>query len=333
VNGPEDDRFFLYDGGNVVCEMDKDGTVLATNIFAADGLFARKTGDNSFYYQFDPQGNVVAVLSKSSIGGSSPTVCFAYNAWGSRNYAYPSSAADLEQPFSYNGKWGYYYDARVNLYYCQNRFYSPDAGRWINRDPIGFAGGMNVYGYCGSGPVGAMDPSGLFTSSTLMDINAMTDECWDLANVIMDVVHELNIRFIDLVEDRHYLFLAPSAKWDDSPGTWNGHIEQYNNKIKFLKRLLTEWYELCEEFVTADVCAHAITVSDRRAPSRPDWTGDPYWMPTENYSTLDGLLTGISGLGIAGKIMGGTTKSGGNSRPPLKVYPGGKTDLPMAAGY
>jgi len=39
--------------------------------------------------------------------------------------------------------------------------YDASAGRWINRDPIGYAGGVNLYGYCGGGPVGRTDPSGM----------------------------------------------------------------------------------------------------------------------------------------------------------------------------
>jgi len=35
-------------------------------------------------------------------------------------------------------------------------------GRWINRDPIEYDGGLNLYGYCGDRPVGGLDPSGLF---------------------------------------------------------------------------------------------------------------------------------------------------------------------------
>ena len=33
-------------------------------------------------------------------------------------------------------------------------------GRWLERDPIGFAGGMNAYAYCAGQPVGRMDPTG-----------------------------------------------------------------------------------------------------------------------------------------------------------------------------
>jgi hypothetical protein len=38
-------------------------------------------------------------------------------------------------------------------------------GRWLNADPSGFAGGINVYGYVGNNPIGRIDPMGLATAS------------------------------------------------------------------------------------------------------------------------------------------------------------------------
>ncbi len=41
------------------------------------------------------------------------------------------------------------------------RWYSPSTGRFLQRDPIGYAGGMNLYEYVGSSAVGYFDPLGL----------------------------------------------------------------------------------------------------------------------------------------------------------------------------
>lgn len=40
--------------------------------------------------------------------------------------------------------------------------YNPKTGRWLNRDPIGYADGMNPYQYSGSNPVGRVDPLGMW---------------------------------------------------------------------------------------------------------------------------------------------------------------------------
>ncbi len=51
--------------------------------------------------------------------------------------------------------------------FCEagHRWYDAVVGRWLSEDPIGFAAGDgNLYRYVGNGPVGAVDPTGQFTT-------------------------------------------------------------------------------------------------------------------------------------------------------------------------
>ena len=57
---------------------------------------------------------------------------------------------------------GYRFDPETQLYNVRNRTYNPVLGRWIQRDPIGYSGGINLYGYVESAPVGSVDASGLY---------------------------------------------------------------------------------------------------------------------------------------------------------------------------
>jgi len=57
---------------------------------------------------------------------------------------------------------GYRYDTETGLYHVRHRMYHPTLGRWMTRDPIGYADGMNLYEYVGSGPNGMVDAMGLF---------------------------------------------------------------------------------------------------------------------------------------------------------------------------
>jgi uncharacterized protein RhaS with RHS repeats len=41
-----------------------------------------------------------------------------------------------------------------------HRFYDPETGRYISADPIGLAGGMNLYAYVGGDPINWIDPTG-----------------------------------------------------------------------------------------------------------------------------------------------------------------------------
>jgi RHS repeat-associated protein len=86
-----------------------------------------------------------------------------YHGWGhlSDEHAYaqptaPYPAAPL-QHLRYQGQ---YFDAETGLHYNYMRYYDPDCGRYISRDPIGLVGGTNEYLYAFS-PAGWIDPLGL----------------------------------------------------------------------------------------------------------------------------------------------------------------------------
>lgn len=51
--------------------------------------------------------------------------------------------------------------ADSGLYLMGHRHFDSTTGRFLSRDPIGFAGGLNLYSYAGSSPVGMVDPEGL----------------------------------------------------------------------------------------------------------------------------------------------------------------------------
>lgn len=66
----------------------------------------------------------------------------------------------------YNGVWkiwntrlytGREYDAELKLYYNRARYYSPDLGRFISRDPIDIADDVNLYAYVGNNGVMFVD--------------------------------------------------------------------------------------------------------------------------------------------------------------------------------
>ena len=144
--------YFYYDRGEPVLETDASGNVTATNVFAPDGLVARGTASGWTQYAFDPEGSVAQRLT----GNGNVLSSSAYDGYGQE-----ASAGTPTDPFGYHARDGYVLDRETGLYYCQARYYDPGTGRWVTRDPIGYAGGVNLYGYCGSGPIGRSDRSGL----------------------------------------------------------------------------------------------------------------------------------------------------------------------------
>ncbi len=56
------------------------------------------------------------------------------------------------------------------LKYLRNRYYDPASGRFTQQDPIGLAGGANLYGFAGSDQLNFSDPFGLcYTGKCLQE--------------------------------------------------------------------------------------------------------------------------------------------------------------------
>jgi RHS repeat-associated protein len=132
-------------------------TVTAVNTFGANGLLSRNTGPTSatsVYYTFDPQGNTCQRLDSSGNVLSSHF----FDAYGAE---YDQPSGTKAGPFGYGGQWGYYTDSETNLVLLTNRYYDPARGRFLTRDPAGYGGGINLYGYVGNSPLSGTDPLGL----------------------------------------------------------------------------------------------------------------------------------------------------------------------------
>jgi RHS repeat-associated protein len=57
---------------------------------------------------------------------------------------------------------GYWWDDAIGLYHVRHRVYRPEWGRWLQRDPLGYAPGWNLYQYVNGMPWASVDPMGLF---------------------------------------------------------------------------------------------------------------------------------------------------------------------------
>ena len=87
-----------------------------------------------------------------------------YPTVGGKNTTYDAkgnvmpNGSNLGPRFFMGGK---QYFSEIWLYNLRNRFYSPDWGRFLQPDPIGFTGDpSNIYRYCGNNPANGSDPEG-----------------------------------------------------------------------------------------------------------------------------------------------------------------------------
>jgi len=79
--------------------------------------------------------------------------------------AYTFSARQYRRGYDGPNSWmgSLIYESRdaSGLYYRRNRYYDSDKGRFTQEDPIGLAGGVNVYGFADGDPISYGDPYGL----------------------------------------------------------------------------------------------------------------------------------------------------------------------------
>ncbi len=121
-------------------------------------------------------GNLVGTTERMVGESGVVTQRSVYTAFGELAY----QAGVGQTRYGYCGAWGYeaatgvggYVDplAELGWLHVGERYYDPASGRFMQRDPIGIAGGWNVYQYCGNLSVFVIDPSGLQGYSQYQEI-------------------------------------------------------------------------------------------------------------------------------------------------------------------
>ena len=148
---------FIYDSnGNLI----KQSNGLEF-LYDHTGVFAVKYGNETYYYQKDPLGNISKILDKTGV----VVVQYKYDAWGKCQTIIvdpnASTIAELN-PFRYRG---YYFDAETGFYFLKTRYYDPEIGRFMTIDDLSYLdpksiNGLNLYAYCGNNPVVHVDYEG-----------------------------------------------------------------------------------------------------------------------------------------------------------------------------
>ncbi len=94
-------------------------------------------------------------------------------------------------PFRWQTRW---YDGESGHYYFLHRYYDPRLGRWLSRDPIGEAGGFNLYAYCGNDPVNRHDPLGLSTKLNIDGSVEFYDDGFNSRTELLQIAALVNER-------------------------------------------------------------------------------------------------------------------------------------------
>ncbi|MBI4664768.1 MAG: hypothetical protein HY735_38760 [Verrucomicrobia bacterium] len=109
------------------------------------------TSDHN-YYHADGSGNVTAMVNSAQ----KLVAKYLYDPYG-RVLASSGPLAEANL-YRYSSKEAHELSGLVDF---GRRFYDPSLQRWLNHDPLGEAGGINLYGFVGNDPVNRVDPLGL----------------------------------------------------------------------------------------------------------------------------------------------------------------------------
>ena len=117
-------------------------------------------GTMLFYYLYNVQGNVIAIVRAAT---GQVVAKYSYDAWGNCTVTNATGyAVGDKNPFRYRG---YYYDTETGLYYLNSRYYNPEFGRFISADSV-ISGtgesvqGYNLFAYCNNNPINMSDETG-----------------------------------------------------------------------------------------------------------------------------------------------------------------------------
>ncbi len=144
---------YVYDSEDILLEFDGTNTQTAryTHGLGTDEPLIMERGGQGLFYHSDGLGSITDLTDTNGIVAQS----YIYDSFGNID----QQVGTLSNPYTYTGR---ELDSESGLYYYRARYYDPSIGRFINEDPIGFAGGSaNFYGYVQNNPVNFIDPDGL----------------------------------------------------------------------------------------------------------------------------------------------------------------------------
>jgi RHS repeat-associated protein len=132
--------------GNDRCEFRNGNGTVQFQLYAQ----GQYQGGGAYYYTRDHLGSIREMTDASG----TVVARYDYDPYGRSNTVIGTTKPD----FNFTGL---YQHAKSGLDMAVRRFYDPELGRWLNRDPNGEDGGLNLYSYGANDPANMTDLSGL----------------------------------------------------------------------------------------------------------------------------------------------------------------------------
>ena len=169
--------WYVYDSDQIVMDVNaSNGAMVAEYGYLGDAdLFGMRTPTDTLVALSTPTNETVVGLARAWNGVEVKRYPVLDTPWSQQ-----SPDTGLVVRFRMGDQ---EYDQETGLYHLGARYYDPQLGRFLSEDPIGIAGGLNLYAYAGNDPVNHRDPSGLDFTCVRRPAYGYT---WSLENGVED---------------------------------------------------------------------------------------------------------------------------------------------------
>ncbi len=156
---------FVYDGWAPIAELAGNNSLIRSYVWGLDlsddledagsvgGLLLIDEGGNRYQAGYDGNGNVTTLVNAATGAIASS---YEYDPFGNTLKATGDYANT--NPFRFSTK---YTDQESGLLYYGFRFYNPQTGKWLTKDPLEETGGINLYAFNTNDGVNDIDYLGL----------------------------------------------------------------------------------------------------------------------------------------------------------------------------
>ena len=205
-----------------------------------DAVATRITASDIHVYLHDANFNVIGVTHANNATDGRPVVeRYSYSPYGevtvldgavdadgTTEWDVDTDGSDIDNEFLYTGR---RLDPETGLQYSRYRYYHPQLGRFVNRDPIGYFTDKNLYVYVGGQPTVSLDPDGLYerergfkACSELLKVLDVGDG----RHLVFKMINLLN----DIKRDKGNAS-SNHKRWQNCPPEKSINKEKYRNKF------------------------------------------------------------------------------------------------------
>ena len=165
--GEADDTYYVYEGSQIALQFNGSessdlshrylwGTAV-DQVLADEQVTSLETAGDILWPLTDNLGTVRDLATYDS--QQDETTIANHRTYDAYGQVTSETNSAIDHLFAFTGR---HYDESTALQNNLNRWYDPQTGRWLSQDPVGIAGGVNLYAYVFNSATNHTDPSGLF---------------------------------------------------------------------------------------------------------------------------------------------------------------------------